>query len=79
LAGIPRRTLLLYCKEGLVRPATDPDYGGLLFEDSAILTIRRAEALRTEYGMELAGVRLVFALLAEVEELREELRFARGY
>jgi DNA-binding transcriptional MerR regulator len=79
LAGVSRRTVLLYSNAGLIRPTIDPDYGGLRFSEQAILTMRRGEAMRSSYGMDLAGIQLVFGLLREVEDLREELRFHRGY
>ena len=77
LAGVSRRTLLLYCRSGVVRPQVDPRYGALLFDDTSIHAVRRAELLRTEQGLTLAGVSLIFELLRELEGLREELRFLR--
>ena len=77
LAGVPRRTLLLYCKEGIIQASTKPDCAGLFFDERAIHTIRRAEDLRNLHAMDLKGVRLVFELMEEVESLRQELRFWR--
>jgi hypothetical protein len=39
--------------------------------------LRRIEYLRTAYGLNLIGIKLIMDLLTEVERLREELRFRR--
>lgn len=74
---VPRHTIAIYCRWGLIAPAGDPDINGWFFNDDAIRTLRRIEYLRQERGVNLAGIRLVFELLAEVERLREEVRFLR--
>ena len=47
------------------------------FNDEAIRILRRIEYLRTAYGLNLIGIKLIMDLLTEVERLREELRFRR--
>jgi MerR family transcriptional regulator/heat shock protein HspR len=79
LAGVSRRSVLLYCKAELIRPAFDAEYGGFLFDETAVRTIRRAERLQKLHGMDLTGVRMVLDLLDQVESLRQELRFHRGH
>lgn len=78
LAGVSRRSVLIYCRAGLVRPVFQEPYGVLAFTEEAIHTIRRIKQLRTEGGFDLAGIKTVFDLVAEVERLRAELRFWRG-
>jgi DNA-binding transcriptional MerR regulator len=78
LAGVPRRSILIYCRAGLVRPVVQPPYGVMEFTEEAIYTVRRIEDLRTVHGLELAWIKTMFDLLDEVERLRAELRFLRN-
>ena len=78
LAGVARRTILMYCRTGLVRPVYQPPYGVMEFTDEAILTVRRLERLRVEHGLGVAWLQAMASLLEEVERLRAELRFWRG-
>jgi DNA-binding transcriptional MerR regulator len=75
LAQVPRRLIVLYYKHGLVSSVTDPVGVGWYFDDEAIRIVRRIEYFRTTCGMNLAGIKLVMALLEEVDRLRTELRF----
>ena len=79
LAGVPRRSILIYCRAGLVRPVVQPPYGVMEFTEEAIYTMRRIEHLRTVYGLDLAWIKTMFDLLDEVERLRAELRFLRNH
>jgi DNA-binding transcriptional MerR regulator len=78
LAGVPRRSILVYCRAGLVRPVVWPPYGVMEFTEEAIYTVRRIEHMRTVHGLGLAWVKTMFDLLGEVERLRAELRFLRS-
>jgi MerR family transcriptional regulator, heat shock protein HspR len=75
LAKVPRRLIVLYYKHGLVAPVGDPAGAGWYFDDEAIRVVRRIEYLRSTCGLNLAGIKLVMSLTAEVERLRNELRF----
>ena len=77
LAGVPRRTILIYCRAGLVQPVVQPPYGVMEFTEEAIYTLRRIEYLRTVYSLDIAWIKVMFDLLDEVERLRAELRFLR--
>ena len=79
LAGVPRRSILIYCRAGLVRPVVQPPYGVMEFTEEAIYTMRRIEHLRTVHGLELAWIKTMFDLLDEVERLRAEVRFLRNH
>ncbi len=79
LAGVPRRSILIYCRAGLVRPIVQPPYGVMEFTEEAIYTVRRIEYLRTVHGLDLAWIKTMFDLLDEVERLRAELRFLRNH
>ena len=78
LAGVPRRSILIYCRAGLVRPVVQPPYGVMEFTEEAIYTVRRIEHLRNVQASDLAWLRTMFDLLEEVERLRAELRFLRN-
>jgi DNA-binding transcriptional MerR regulator len=78
-AGVPRRSILIYCRAGLVRPVVQPPYGVMEFTEEAIYTMRRIEYLRTVHGLDLAWIKTMFDLLDEVERLRAELRFLRNH
>src|SRR5262245_17437239 len=78
LTGVSRRTILVYCKSGLVRTAGDAQQGEFSFDDEAIYRIRRVEHLRTVHGVNLAGIRMIFDLMNELRRLEDEMRFLRS-
>lgn len=77
LAGVTRRSMLIYCRRGLVQPVYQPPYGLMAFTEEAIHTVRRSEHLLRMHGVDLALLKSMFELLDEVEHLRAELRFLR--
>jgi DNA-binding transcriptional MerR regulator len=79
LAGVSRRSILIYCRAGLVQPVVQPPYGVLEFTEEAIYVLRRIEHLRTVEGLDIAWIKTLFDLLDEVERLRAELRFLRSH
>ncbi|MFC1762399.1 MerR family transcriptional regulator [Planctomycetota bacterium] len=78
IAGLPRRSILIYCRAGLVRPVIQPPYGILEFTEEAIYTLRRIEHLHTVRGLELTWIKTILDLVNEVEQLRDEVRFLRN-
>lgn len=78
LARVPRRSLLVYCRAGLVQPIFQPPYGIMAFTEETIYTVRRIEELRAAQGIDVTWIKSMFALAAEVEHLRTELRFHRS-
>ena len=79
LAGVPRRSILIYCRAGLVRPVLLPPYGLMAFTEEAVQTVRRIESVRAVHGLDLAWIKTLFDLLDEVERLRAEVRFLRNH
>ena len=77
LTGVSRRSILIYCKSGLVHARVDDEIGAMSFDDEAIYTIRRIEYLRGIHGINLAGVQMIFDLMRELRRLEEEMRFLR--
>jgi hypothetical protein len=74
--GFSRRTVALFCRAGfIVRAGPEPAW---LFDDDALHLLRLLARLHHQHGLDLAGLRLVGTLLAEVERLRAEVRFHRG-
>ena len=76
LAAVPRHTILVYCKHGLVKPMLD-EQGAYFFNDDTIRVLRQVEHLRVNCGLNLAGIKVALDLLNEVERLHSEIRFLR--
>jgi MerR-like DNA binding protein len=68
LAGVPRRTILVYCKHRLLSPLFDT--AGYSFDGDGIRSLRRIEALRTVCGDDFAGIRIILDLTKELERLQ---------
>ena len=79
IAGVPRRSILMYCRAGFVKSVSQPPYGVMVFTEEAIHTVRRIEHVRALHGIDLALIKTMFDLIDEVEHLRSELRFLRHY
>jgi DNA-binding transcriptional MerR regulator len=77
LTQIPRRTIAVYVKHRLVSPMVEQG-GGMFFDEEAIRLLRRIEQLRTSYGVNLPGIKMIMRLLEELEQRQVELRFRRG-
>lgn len=71
LVGAPRRSILIYCRWGMIHPAEDPPAAGWYFDAKAIRALQRIEYLRTVQGVNLAGIRLIMALLEQLERTQE--------
>jgi DNA-binding transcriptional MerR regulator len=70
LTGIPRRTILHYCRHHLISPVADPNRQGYYFDGSAIRTLRQIEFLHSVHGINLAGTRMILELVDKVERLQ---------
>ena len=79
LAGVSRRSLLSYSRDGFIRPVFQPPYGIMEFTEEAIFTVRRIENLRAVHGLDVAWIKILFELLDEVDRLRAEIRFLRNH
>jgi len=79
LAGVPRRSILVYSRAGLVRPVFQPPHGVMAFTEEAIYAVRRIEQARAVHGASLTWIKTMFDLLDEVERLRAEVRFLRDH
>jgi len=73
LAGLDSVTVLHYQEMGVLSPRA----GDALFDEEALRRLRRIHHLRAECGVNDAGIRLILALMEEVEMLREERRQRR--
>jgi DNA-binding transcriptional MerR regulator len=78
MTHVPRHTILVYYKYGLLSPVVDPGLGGYYFNDEAIRALRRIEHLRSDFGINLTGARIILDLMNQVNRLRSEVRFLRG-
>ncbi len=70
LTGVPRRTILVYCKHSLLSPLLDTGVEGYSFDGDGIRSLRRIEALRTVCGDDFAGIRIILDLTKELERLQ---------
>jgi DNA-binding transcriptional MerR regulator len=77
LVRLPRRTILVCCKHGLIFPARDPARAGYYFDHRAIRDLRRIAFLQSVHGINLTGTRMILELLDEVQQLRAELERLR--
>lgn len=75
LAGVHPQTLRIYERKGLVDPARTSG-GSRRYSDADIEQLRRISEL-TDEGLNLAGVKKVLDLEAQLEEVRTELAEAR--
>lgn len=78
LADVSRRSILIYCREGLVQPIFQAPHGIMVFTEEMIYTVRRIEHMRQVHGVDVALIKTIFDLLHEVERLRSEVRFLRS-
>ena len=74
LAQVPRRRILIYCKQRLVSPIVNPDLEGFWFDCETLHTLKQIEELRSLCAEPLAAVRLILDLMREVQRLRTEMR-----
>ncbi|HAV62450.1 MAG TPA: hypothetical protein DCY13_08815 [Verrucomicrobiales bacterium] len=74
ITGVERDTVLRYCEIGVLAIGPD-EIDDADFTDESIRRLLLAEHLRCQHGLNLVGVRMIMELTAEVERLREELRF----
>ena len=71
LAGVHPQTLRIYERKGLVEPARTGG-GSRRYSDDDVTMLRRIQDLTNE-GLNLAGVKRVLEMEAEIEALRHEL------
>lgn len=77
LVDLSRRTIVRYCKHGLVSSAVDPSDRGYYFDWSAIRTLRRIEGLRSVCGDDFPGIKIILDLMTQLERLQSEVRSTR--
>lgn len=70
--GIQREEVHKYFLFGLIDPHADTPEP--LFNEEAVIRIRKIERLRVDLGVNLAGCGLVLDLLERIEELEDQIR-----
>jgi DNA-binding transcriptional MerR regulator len=73
LLGLPRRTILVYCKHRLLSPVVSAMDRSFFFDRGGIRALRRIEALRPICGDDLAGIKIILELTSELERLHRRL------
>lgn len=79
LTGFSQATLVVFCRQGFVTPVAggperEEDW---MFDNDALRLLRHLARLHQRHGLDLAGLQMVGAMLAELENLRAEVRFLR--
>jgi DNA-binding transcriptional MerR regulator len=77
ITHIPEDEIVVYYRSGFVTPIEAHDEKRLVFDERAVLQLRRIAFLLSEYQINREGLKMVAGLLDEVERLREEVRFLR--
>src|SRR5437868_8103588 len=73
-SGVPRRTILIYCKHRLLSPRKNAANGAYSFNRDDVRALRRIEALRLICGNDFAGIKIILELTAALERLRSDVR-----
>lgn len=74
LLGLPRRTIVVYCRHRLLSPIVSALDRCFFFDRDGIRALRRIEALRTICGDDFAGIKLILDLTEELERLQTRVR-----
>ena len=77
LADMHPQTLRMYEARGLIQPQRSPK-NTRLYSHEDVERLRRIQAMTAEQGLNLAGVKHVLALEAELAEVRAELERVRS-
>jgi len=75
LVGVPRRSILVYCKHQLLSPVINGRDGGYCFDRDGVHALRRIEALRAICGDNLSGIKIILDLTKELERLNSIVSF----
>ena len=75
LVGVPRRSILVYCKHRLLSPVINDRDGGYCFDRDGVRALRRIEALRAVCSDDLSGIKIILDLTKELERLHSVVRF----
>lgn len=75
LAGVHPQTLRIYERKGLVRPSRTSG-NTRRYSDRDIARLRTIQEM-TQAGVNLAGVKRILAMQADIDELQEELEEAK--
>src|SRR5438093_12516560 len=67
LAGVPHRTILVYCKHRLLSPLLDTGAEGYSFDGDGIRSLRLIEALRTVCVDDFTGIRIFLDMTREMQ------------
>ena len=78
LTGMHAQTLRTYDRLGLVTPKRTKG-GGRRYSSRDISMLRRIQYLSQEEGVNLAGIKTIIELSAQIEELQDELDAQRGH
>ena len=69
--------IVVFYRSGMVAPVAEAHESALLFDEDAILQLRRIARLLSDYRMNHAELRVMAELWQEIESLQTEVRFLR--
>jgi MerR family transcriptional regulator/heat shock protein HspR len=72
LAGMHPQTLRIYEERGLIKPARSPKQTRL-YSQRDVERLKRIQELKTQFGMNLAGVERVLALEEVMQSMQERM------
>lgn len=78
LAGVSLRAFLIYWNNDIIQPTMNTGRYGIFFNDEAIFTVRKAEQIKRELGLNYSGIRAVMLLQKRIEELTAQVRYLRN-
>lgn len=70
ITRIHRHQIAVYCRHGLVSTLAQPASDGWRFDIEAIRSLRQLEDMRTRFGVNIAGLRIMKDLMSEIDQLR---------
>lgn len=77
LADLPRHTVLLCWRYGLVAPVTDSAAPGYYFTGNTVHVLRRVAALREVCRNDLPAIKIILELLERLDQMHAELHALR--
>lgn len=73
LSGVSPALVQRYLDEGLLEPTAGNARTAWFFDDSALFELRRIQRLRSELGVNIAGIAVIRELQRQIDELQAEL------
>jgi len=73
MVHLPRRTILAYCRQGLVAPAAYFSGDGFYFDAGSVAVLRRMKNFCGVCGVRPEGIKLILNLMNTIAQLRSSM------